>query len=128
MKCRVDRSVGQSNGEGASRSKSGRQAEREKKNVNEKMNERVERASSFPAPLETTSRYCHPPTPLAMIFTSSPSFRVAAAIDAVTSSTFSSLTPSVILCVVNSGTFHTKRRRGGVQRRQLELKGIAVGY
>jgi hypothetical protein len=42
-----------------------------------------------------------------MIFTSSPSFRVAAAIDAVTSSTFSSLTPSVILCVVNSGTFHT---------------------
>jgi hypothetical protein len=29
--------------------------------------------------------------------------------------------------VAASGPFHTSERRGGVQRRQLELKGVAVG-
>jgi hypothetical protein len=29
--------------------------------------------------------------------------------------------------LVNSGSFHTKRWRGGVQRRQVELKGVEGG-
>ena len=40
---------------------------------------------------------------------------------------FNRATSALTLGVSTSGSFHTKRRRGGVERRQLKLKGVEGG-